>query len=287
MTQAVLPGALWFITASAAALFAIFYPIILAGVLSKRLKVGTQYAGMGALIFFLFQVISRIPLVSLISPLIAPALRTSFAALLAWLVVLALTAGLFEEVGRYVGYRWLMRRQEKTWEKAVIYGVGHGGLESILLVGVSLLTTVGLGLALLVLPPAALPKMLYAQLALPYRAVAATPGWFPLLALWERLWTLPVHIALSVVVVQVFRRGQLRWLWFAILAHALVDFTTVAIQLPFSGQLIAAALVPEALVAVFGLLALWVIRALRFSAQTPGAVTAAPVAGSDPQQQFM
>ncbi len=32
--------------------------------------------------------------------------------------------------------------------------------------------------------------------------------WTPLLGVWERLWTLPVHVARSVMVLQVFRRGN-------------------------------------------------------------------------------
>jgi hypothetical protein len=32
----------------------------------------------------------------------------------------ALTAGLFEEVGRYLGYGIFMRNEEKTWNKAVM-----------------------------------------------------------------------------------------------------------------------------------------------------------------------
>src|SRR5689334_5926286 len=41
----------------------------------------------------------------------------------------AVTAGLFEEVGRYVGYRFFMRREPKTWSKAVMFGLGHEGLD--------------------------------------------------------------------------------------------------------------------------------------------------------------
>ena len=116
------PCVVWFITASVAALFAIFYPIVLATTLSKRLQVDAHYAGFGALIFFLFQVISRIPLVQVVGGVLAPQLKTSRLVAMLWLVMLAFTAGLFEEVGCYVGYRWLMRREQKTWEKAVMYG---------------------------------------------------------------------------------------------------------------------------------------------------------------------
>jgi uncharacterized membrane protein YhfC len=43
-----------------------------------------------------------------------------------WLVALALSAGVFVEVGRYVGCRVFTRREPKTWSKAVMFGIGHG-----------------------------------------------------------------------------------------------------------------------------------------------------------------
>lgn len=257
------PGIGWYVAASITALFAIFYPIVLAITLSKRLRVDAHYAGFGALIFFLFQIITRIPLVQVVGGALAPQLKSSQLVLMLWLVTLALTAGLFEEIGRYAGYRWLMRREQKTWEKAVMYGVGHGGLESILLVGLSLVGTIAISIVFLFVPLTILPAAQRAPLMQQYAALAAAPGWYPLLGLWERLWTLPVHIGLSVVVLQVFQRGRLRWLWWAVLAHAVVDFSVVAVQLPLSGHPLGVALVPEALVAVFGAIALWVIRALR------------------------
>src|SRR5215467_9912701 len=61
--------------------------------------------------------------------------------LFAW----ALSSGLFEEVGRYVGYRVFMGREEKTWSKAVMYGIGHGGAETILQNGIGQIVPVVLG----------------------------------------------------------------------------------------------------------------------------------------------
>jgi uncharacterized membrane protein YhfC len=274
-TSLILPGLLWFVTASLSALFAIFYPLVLAIVLSNRLKIDPHYAGYGALIFFLFQIITRIPLVQVVGGALAPALKSSSLALLLWLIALTLTAGLFEEIGRYVGYRWLMKKEQKTWEKALMYGVGHGGIESILLVGVSLGVSVLVGLALLVLPAGILPASLQGQLGAQYASIAANPGWLPLLGLWERLWTLPVHLALSVVVVQMFLRGQRRWLWYAIVAHALVDFISVALPMLLGLSGLTSAFFSEGFVALFGLLALLVIRWLR---TTPSSVSpAAPV----------
>ena len=257
------PSTPWLITTSITALFAILYPLVLVEVLRRRLGAGWKYAAFGALIFFVFQVVTRIPLVALITPRVTPLLKSSLLASVIWLLVLAITAGIFEEVGRYVGYRVLMRREQKTWEKAVLYGVGHGGLESILLVGLSLIGTLISFFVLSSINLANLPVARRVPLLQQYAALAAQPGWLPLLGLWERLWTLPAHIALSVIVLQVFLRGQRRWLWWAVLAHALVDFSTVAIHLPFKGHPTAATLASEVVVFMFGVIALWVIWVLR------------------------
>ena len=85
----------------------------------------------------------------------------------------------------------------------------------------------------------------------------------PLLGAWERLWTVPLHVALALVVLQVFRRGSLRWLWLAILAHALVDLLGAGITPILNLRGMTALLVPETIVTAVGLLSLWTIWALR------------------------
>jgi uncharacterized membrane protein YhfC len=107
-------------------------------------------------------------------------------------------------------------------------------------------------------------------------AIAAQPSWAPLLGALERLWTIPLHVALSLVVLQVFRRGSMRWLWLAILAHALVDLVAAGITpiLQLSGM--TALLVPEAIVTLVGLLSLWVIWALRDRPDQDGVLAAEP-----------
>jgi uncharacterized membrane protein YhfC len=252
----------------AAILFEIALPLLLGLVARRRLGVGWRYFGYGALIFFLFQLISRVPLVQVAQIALAPQLRASFTLQLIWVAILALTAGLFEEIGRYVGYRWLMGREEKTWNKAVMYGLGHGGLESMLLVAG--LTLVGL-INLLLLPsmigslPADQRALVEQQLA----AVRGQPDWLPLVGAWERLWAIAFQVAMSVVVLQVFRRGMV-WLGLAILAHALLDFLAVGLPLLLGLQGTAALLLPEVIVTVAGLASLWAIWALRDSPEAAG-----------------
>lgn len=245
-----------------AIVFFIVMPLVLGALAHRRLGVSWRYFGYGALIFFLFQIITRVPAVTVIQGALAEQLRTSQALQLGFGAALALTAGLFEEVGRYVGYRWLMRREEKTWSKAIMYGLGHGGIESMLLIGargllqlISLLLLAARGLD-------SIPAPQRAQAAQQLAALASGPVWTPLLGIWERTWAIIFHVALSVLVLQVFRRNNIRWLWLAILLHALLDFCAVLVPVLLPGQLIGT-LILEGIVGLFGLLGLWIIQRLR------------------------
>ena len=255
------PG--WIAALAVAIAFDILYPLVLAIIARRRLNVSWKYFAYGALIFFVFQLISRAPLVQVIQGAIAPQLRASSTLLYTWFIILALTAGLFEEVGRYVGYRWLMRREEKTWNKAVMYGLGHGGLESMLLVGgLAILTLINL-IVLSSINLNLLPVSQRVQVVQQVAAINAQPVWFPLLGAWERLWTIPVQVALSVIVLQVFRRNNIGWLWLAILAHTVVDGVTVIMNQALGPGKVSTSLLVELIVAIFGIIALLVIWTLR------------------------
>ncbi len=255
----------WLVSLAVATLFVILYPLALAIIAHRRLHVSWRYFGYGALIFFLFQLITRVPLVLWIQSKIAPDLKASATLSIIWIAILALTAALTEEIGRYVGYRWLMKREEKTWSKAVMYGIGHGGLESMVLVGGSLLLSLINVVTVMVLlhsNPNILPVSQRIAIAHQFATINAAPAWIPLLGAWERLWIVPFHIALSVVVLQVFRRQAIGWLWLAILAHTLLDFIT-ALMPQVLGNSMGTSLLVEGVVAVFGIVSIWIIWRLR------------------------
>jgi uncharacterized membrane protein YhfC len=255
----------WLVSLAVAALFVILYPLVLAIIAHGRLHVSWRYFGYGALIFFLFQLITRVPLVLWIQSRIAPDLKASATLSITWIALLALTAGLTEEIGRYVGYRWLMKREEKTWSKAVMYGIGHGGLESMVLVGGQLLLILINIVTMMILlhsNPNILPVSQRIAIAHQFATINATPAWAPLLGAWERLWTLPFHIAMSLVVLQVFRRHAIGWLWLAVLAHTLLDFIT-ALMPQVLGSSMGTSLLIEGIVAVSGIIGIWVIWRLR------------------------
>jgi uncharacterized membrane protein YhfC len=266
MLKTVSVSSTWVIAECIVIVFAIAYPLVLAMVTHRRLNVSWKYFWYGTLVFLVSQLLTRVPLQIALQSVFAQQLKHNATFFYIWLALAPLTAGIFEEVGRYFGYRIFMRREEKTWRKAVMYGIGHGGLESIVLVGLwSAATVVGLILtsSLLNTLPVASRAPVIAQI----QAVNATPAWMTLLGAWERLWTLPIQIAFSVIVLQVFRRRNLYWLWLAILAHTIVDelASVVPVVLQRNGVLNASTstLLAEALVFLCGLVALWIIRRLK------------------------
>lgn len=240
------------------AVFVIFYPLVLAFLVWRRYQVSWRYFAYGVGIFVIFQLMTRIPMVQLAQALVGPQIRSSTLLTAIWLVLLSFTAGLFEEFGRYVGYRWIMPKDPKTWKVGVMYGIGHGGIESIVLVGLTQLTL----LAILIFYPLIadyLPQELRGPLTQQTALLVGSPAWLPLLAAWERFWTVLFHVAMSLVVLQVFRRGSIGWLWLAIGLHTLTNVVVVAVPTLLSIPQQTAQLLAEGLAGVVGLLSVWAI----------------------------
>lgn len=258
----------WLIGFSCTIAFAILYPFVLALIARFRLNVKWRYFWYGTLVFLVFQLLTRVPAVTALNAALAPQLKGSALFRFVWYALLALTAGLFEEVGRYVGYRVFMRHEEKTWSKAVMYGIGHGGLEAVVLVGLLGVLTLFNIIITSTLNLNTLSASQHASVVQRFAAINAQPAWFSLLGAWERLWTLPVHIALSVMVLQVFRRKNIGWLWLAILAHTIVDFTSVEIP-QVLGLSNMTSLITEGIIALFGIIAIMIIWRLRDTSVKP------------------
>ncbi len=88
----------------------------------------------------------------------------------------------------------------------------------------------------------------------------------------ERLLTLPLHVAMSLVVLRVFTLGQARWLWLAVGLHGLVDFVVPGL-LNLWGQPV---WLSEAVLAVVAALCVfYIVRARRAEAPEPPAPAAA------------
>jgi uncharacterized membrane protein YhfC len=201
------------ITLVAAGLLEIIYPIALAFYIKRRLNGDWRIYFIGCAMFLASLI--RIPLNNYATAAILGA-DLGQATMMLLSAFPSLTAGVFEEGARYIAYRHLVK--EHTVENGVMYGVGHGGIESIFLVGVSVLST---GVIILT-NPSLVPDW---QL----QALASTPLYLPFVGFYERFMTIIIQIGLSMMVLESFRKKDLRYLVAAVLLHFFIDFSVLLV----------------------------------------------------------
>jgi len=199
-------------------------PIGLGIYLARRFKLGWRLWWIGAATFILSQVghipfnwaatviLNRTPLVNW-----PQGNQLVFNA-----IFLGLSAGLFEEFFRYGMYRWWVK-DARSWARGLLAGAGHGGIEAIILGGlvlygfIQMVIVRGTDLSTLV------PAEQLAQAQQQVQAYWSLPWHYTLLGAVERLFAIPVHLMLSLLVMQTFTRRQGRWVWLAVAAHAVWD----------------------------------------------------------------
>ncbi len=147
-----------------------------------------------------------------------------------------LAAGLFEETGRFLSMKFLMKREPAKPLPGIAYGVGHGGMEMLIIFGITMINNLvisalinsGQADALFAKVPEEAAGQLQAQLDQLQTLGAGTL----LIGLWERFSALILHLGLSMLVWVAVRKGG-KWLWLfpaAIALHALVDAGAVLLQ---------------------------------------------------------
>lgn len=163
--------------------------------------------------------------------------------------VLSFSAGLFEEMARYVVLRFLAR-DVRGWNGAVMFGAGHGGIEAILIVGIGsgivnsyLLLNADVLLAQTRAAAPAAADQLQAQI----EALRGVSAGIIAASLIERVFAIMLHIGLSVMVMRAVEGDGFKWVLAAIAIHAAANFAAVTAQ-RFGGIVVA-----EVIVAVFGL----------------------------------
>lgn len=209
------------IFAGVSAVLAIGAPVALAIWFCRRYKVGAVPVLVGALTFFITQIILRIPLLQIFSPIIHPYLEGVGGVLLVGLF-LALTAGLFEELGRYGAFRLLLKDQG-NWKTAVAMGIGHGGIESLLLVGLNMAANFIILFSLNLELSLDVPQEVYGEL------LDAAP-WMFLVGGIERVLALSFHVGASVLVVLGAVRRKFSLVLLAILAHTLLNLPVAMVD---------------------------------------------------------
>jgi uncharacterized membrane protein YhfC len=200
-------------------------PLVLAVLWSRRSGARAKHFALGAGTFFVSQCVLRLPWQIALGLWLQPRLAGHVGLQTAWLAASAATASLFEECGRALTVRWLVK-DERSFRAGVMLGIGHGGFESMLLVGLSLAANTALYVLLGLGLPTGLPAQAVDKIVPVLGAV--TPG-AALAGGVERALTVPFHVGCSVLVMEGFRRGRVApWLAAALSLHFSADFLGVA-----------------------------------------------------------
>jgi uncharacterized membrane protein YhfC len=176
-------------------------------------------------------------------------------------------AGIFEETARFLSFN-LMKRKYNRIDTGLAYGVGHGGAESIILAGLSLISTVVLCLTInsgaIEATRSALSGDMLTALDMQIQTVVSTPSYMFLLSGIERLLAICIHISLSVIVFYSVARKDKRWLYpLAILLHAAVNVPAAMFQAGVIGNILVVEGLTAAGAALLALLAVSFHRRLR------------------------
>ena len=147
-----------------------------------------------------------------------------------------LAAGVFEETGRFVSMKFLMKKEPSTPLPGVAYGIGHGGAEMLIVFGITMINNLAVSALINSGQTDVLfskvPEEAAAQLQSQLDQLQTLGAGTLLIGLWERFSALVLHLGLSMLVWVAVRKGG-KWLWLfpaAIVLHAFVDAGAVLLQ---------------------------------------------------------
>ncbi|MBQ9270471.1 MAG: YhfC family intramembrane metalloprotease [Oscillospiraceae bacterium] len=154
-----------------------------------------------------------------------------------WLYALygGFMAGLFEETGRWIAFRTVLKRRQDKDTNALMYGAGHGGFEAAAIVGVAMINNLIWSVMINSGNSAALTGSLtgdtLAQVQQSMQTLVSTPSYQFLLGGAERIFAVAIQISLSVLVwLSVTKPGKGYFYPAAILIHLIVDAVTVILS---------------------------------------------------------
>lgn len=144
-----------------------------------------------------------------------------------------LCAALFEEFGRLLAMKLCMKKFLDK-KNAIMYGIGHGGIEAIIILGIAeisnIATAVSINSGAIETVISAVPEgqreTLYEQLS----ALWTTPAANFYLGGVERVIAVTLHICLAYMVYRFVKYGEKKFFAIALGMHFLIDFATVVMN---------------------------------------------------------
>ena len=205
------------------AVLALFAPVVAAVWVRRATGAPWLALGWGVLTFTVSQIVLRLPWQIALGVWLKDDLQRSPSLLFAWVAFSAVTAALFEETGRYVAFRRFFTK-EHSFRAGLMFGVGHGGIESILLVGLTIAGNAAI--YFLLGHDVSLPLTEDVRATIVRQLAPLTPG-LALMGGVERLSSLCVHVAATLMVLRAVTTKELRWYGAALAYHALGNLAGV------------------------------------------------------------
>lgn len=139
-------------------------------------------------------------------------------------------AAVFEEVGRFLAMKFCMKKFLDK-ENAIMYGIGHGGIEAMIIIGLAEISNIATSIAInsgaietvIGAVPEAQRGALYEQIS----GLWTMPAYTFYFAGVERIIAITLHICLSYMVYRFVKYNEKKYFVIALAAHFLIDFITV------------------------------------------------------------
>ena len=221
------------VSMAVAAVVGIAIPILLAWWLVKKYQMRTTPILVGAGVFVVFALVLE-PIVHQIV-LKGPSGPTILGNVWYYAIYGGVMAALFEESGRFLAMKFVLKKEPDTPLTGVSYGIGHGGTEILLIFGLTMISNlvvsamINTGQADTLF--ANVPAEAKAQAEAQFAQLETMGAGAPFLGLWERISALILQLGLSLMVWTAVRRGG-KWLWLfaaALMLHFVVDAVAVVL----------------------------------------------------------
>ena len=175
-----------------------------------------------------------------------------------WALVLGLFPGVFEETGRFMAFKTVLRNRRNR-ETSISYGIGHGGIEVILVLGINYIVYIVYAVMINTGTFQGIIDQVAEQAPFQEEAIRALADQLAVFSfadigagMFERVFAFIFHVGASILVFYAARDKGRFWLYpLAILLHTALD-SLAGLNMAKVVQLSAPAL--EAMVVAFGLL---------------------------------
>ena len=197
----------------------------------KKADILPFFAGCGVMLLFAFVLEQAVHTAVLGSPA-GEAIRNNT---LLYALYGGAMAGLFEETGRFAAFKTVLKSRQDKDANALMYGAGHGGFESAVILGITMINNIAISMMINSGRAGELTASLSGDALVrteaAFGALAATPAYQFLLGSAERILAVILHISLSVLVWFAAKRAKDFILYpLAIGMHFFVDGVTAVLS---------------------------------------------------------